>query len=158
MLKVRIHDDSLNQEVRHRIASRALVIRGNKVAILYSKKYDFYLTPGGGVEEGETLEEACIREAKEEAGLLVKPIKQIAVLDTNYPRVKIQHNYFICELISENNGTEHTTQEEDQNLELKWMTLPQVKHAFSTHSELIKYDAWMQREYVVLCELRNYLK
>ena len=50
MLQVRVNHTNLNQDVRRRTASRALVIKDNKVAILYSKKYNFYLTPGGGVE------------------------------------------------------------------------------------------------------------
>lgn len=75
MLKIRINDSEFNQDVKIKIASRALIIKDNKVAILYSKKYNAYITPGGGIENDETLEEACIRETKEETGLIVKPIK-----------------------------------------------------------------------------------
>lgn len=158
MLEIKIIDTKLNLDVRLKIASRALIIKDNKVAILYSKKYNFYVTPGGGVEQDETLEEACIRESKEETGLIVKPIKQIALLDTNYPRVRIKHNYFICELLEELNEVNMTEQEKDQDLQLKWMNLEEVKNAFSTHSSIMKYDTWMQREYVVISELRNYIK
>lgn len=158
MLEVKIIDTELNQDVRLKIASRALIIKDDKVAILYSKKYDFYVTPGGGVEQDETLEEACIREAREESGLIIKPIKQIALLDTNYPRVRIKHNYFICDLLEESNKVNMTEQEKDQDLQLKWMTLEEVKNAFSTHSSIMKYDTWMQREYVIISELRNYIK
>lgn len=158
MLKVQITDTSLDQDVRLRIAARALMIKDNKVGVLYSKKYDFYLTPGGGVEGNETLMETCIRECLEETGILVKPLKQIVSLDANYPRIHIIHNYFICEVIEDRNNVDWTVQEKDQNLELKWLSLEEAKHAFSTYSGNIKYDAWMQREAVVISELRNYLK
>jgi 8-oxo-dGTP pyrophosphatase MutT (NUDIX family) len=158
MLEVTIIDMKLEQEVLHKCASRALIIKDNRVAILHSKKYNFYVTPGGGVESGETLEVACIREAKEETGLIIKPIKQIAVLDTNYPRIRIKHNYFICELLEDSYVLDMTEQEQDQDLELKWMTLEEVKKAFATHSPILKYDIWMQRESVVLAELRSYIK
>lgn len=158
MLEIKIIDTGLHQDVRLRIASRALIIKDSKVAVLYSRKYDFYTTPGGGVEQDETLEETCIREAKEETGLIIKPMKQIAILETNYPRIKIIHNYFVCKLLEESNEINKTAQEMDQDLELKWMNLEEVKKAFSTNSPIIKYDTWMQREYVVISELRNYIK
>ena len=41
--------------------------------MVHSKKHDYYKFPGGGIEEGETLAEAMIREAREEAGLVVIP-------------------------------------------------------------------------------------
>jgi 8-oxo-dGTP diphosphatase len=33
--------------------------------------------PGGGIEEGETQEEACVREAHEELGAEVRPLQQV---------------------------------------------------------------------------------
>ena len=38
---------------------------------------EYYVFPGGGLEEGETIEEGVIREIKEEFGIDVKPIKII---------------------------------------------------------------------------------
>jgi len=47
-----------------------IIIEGEK--ILLSPQWDGYDFPGGGVEKGETLEEALLREVKEETGLTVK--------------------------------------------------------------------------------------
>ena len=38
---------------------------------------EYYTFPGGGLEEGETKEEGCIREIKEEFGINVKVIKKL---------------------------------------------------------------------------------
>ena len=52
---------------------RGILIRGGKIAMVHSLKYDYYKYPGGGIEPGESLEDALIREVAEEAGLSVIP-------------------------------------------------------------------------------------
>jgi len=42
------------------------------VLMVYNKDTNSWSLPGGAVEEDETLEQAAIREAKEETGLIVK--------------------------------------------------------------------------------------
>ena len=50
---------------------RGIILREGKVAMVHSLKYDYYKFPGGGIEAGESLEEALMREVKEESGLRV---------------------------------------------------------------------------------------
>lgn len=49
----------------------ALIIRDNKLLLAREKGHKLYLLPGGGVEKGESLEEALCRELKEELGVNV---------------------------------------------------------------------------------------
>jgi len=51
----------------------------DKYAIEYLSTDDVFITLGG-VENGETFEEACVKELMEEAGLIVKPIKEFLVI------------------------------------------------------------------------------
>jgi len=62
---------------------------------------DFYVTPGGGVEEGERVEETAMREIKEELGIDSEVIKLLYTQenDTNI------HNYFLCRYIGGEFGT-----------------------------------------------------
>ncbi|MCX6798951.1 MAG: NUDIX domain-containing protein [Candidatus Diapherotrites archaeon] len=46
--------------------------------------------PGGALEFGETLEQCAVREAKEEFGITVKPLRLLAVIDHIIPDEK-QH-------------------------------------------------------------------
>ena len=57
--------------VRH--SARCIHIRHGLVAMVHSVKYNYYKFPGGGIEEGERKEDAMMREAREEAGLVVIP-------------------------------------------------------------------------------------
>lgn len=59
------------RHVRH--AVRSVIVRGTKVALVKSTAKGFYQFPGGGVDSGETHEQALIRETMEEVGLTVLP-------------------------------------------------------------------------------------
>jgi len=50
--------------------------------------------PGGVTHEGETDEEAVTREAKEEVGIDVKPVKKL--LERKHPDTFVQVAYFHC--------------------------------------------------------------
>ena len=62
-----------NGSVGRRPSVRGIIIRGGKIVMVHSLKYDYYKFPGGGIEPGETQEQALIREIREEAGLNVMP-------------------------------------------------------------------------------------
>lgn len=45
----------------------------------------YHLLPGGGVETGETLAEALVREVREETGLACRPVRPLFINDTIAP-------------------------------------------------------------------------
>lgn len=58
-----------NGSVFSRPSVRAVIIKDGKIAMVYSKKYNYYKFPGGGIEADECMEDALIREVLEETGL-----------------------------------------------------------------------------------------
>ena len=62
-------------------AVAAIIVRDGKVCLIRSKKNGYVLTPGGRLEPGETLDEALIREIREETGLTVTRIGRLLGVD-----------------------------------------------------------------------------
>lgn len=92
-----------NGSVFRRPSARAIIIKDGKIAMVHSKKYNYYKLPGGGIEAAESMEDALIREVLEETGLCViknsiqeygqvhrvqKGIKEDIFIQDNY--------YFLC--------------------------------------------------------------
>ena len=93
-----------------RDSARSIIIRGSKVAMIHSLKYDYYKFPGGGIESGESPLEAMIRETREEAGLVVIPesvkeygfVHKIQRSDKDVTECFVQDNYYyLCEAMDQ---------------------------------------------------------
>jgi len=70
------HADNLNLSGKAfvRIAARAVIMDGDSLCLIYSPSCDEYKFPGGGVEHGESVEAALVREVREEVGAIVDRI------------------------------------------------------------------------------------
>ena len=82
--------------------------------------------PGGLVEVGERIEDAAIREAKEETCLDVKLVERLGVVDKiEYDESgKVFYHFIIIQYLAEIIGGEMCPM--DDALEAKWVTLDQL--------------------------------
>ena len=70
-------DNARTYPTRPYLAVSAAIFRDDRVLIVRRGRppaHGLYTLPGGGVELGETLEQAVIREVREETGLAIAPI------------------------------------------------------------------------------------
>jgi ADP-ribose pyrophosphatase YjhB (NUDIX family) len=87
-----------------RISSRAIIVENDSLLTMFRRKIkegkviEYYVIPGGGLEENETLEENVIRELKEEFSI---DIEILGYLGMEEHEKTIEH-YFHCKII---NGT-----------------------------------------------------
>ena len=86
-----------------RIRAGIVLIESNKVALIERHRagLDYYVFPGGGADEGETPEQAAIREAKEELGVEVLLKQKVAVIHFD----QSTQVYFLVERVSGEFGT-----------------------------------------------------
>ncbi|MEK6918252.1 MAG: NUDIX domain-containing protein [Nanoarchaeota archaeon] len=63
--------------MRFIVTSGPVIIEGGKLLVNRGDKDDFYKLPGGTVEEGDSLYDACIREVREEINAEIEIIKPL---------------------------------------------------------------------------------
>jgi 8-oxo-dGTP pyrophosphatase MutT (NUDIX family) len=81
-----------------------ILIHEGKLALIerYRLERHYYAFPGGGVDEGETDEQAAIREAEEELGIRVKIVQKAAEILRTGRRDQV---YFLVDWVDGEFGT-----------------------------------------------------
>ena len=67
-----------------RDGSRAIIIQDGQILLSHEAISDWWLIPGGGMEEGETPKDCVVREVEEETGRIVRPTEQFLILHEYY--------------------------------------------------------------------------
>jgi 8-oxo-dGTP pyrophosphatase MutT (NUDIX family) len=140
---------------RVRVGCRGLVVKDNKVLVSYEERTGFYMSPGGGLEEGETLEECVARELQEETGFKVKPLKAFLKVKEYAYEVLWENNYFICEI--EGECERNLTESEKYNkVAAKWVEIDKAIEIFGNYQAYPTDKASLYlREYTVLKRLKD---
>lgn len=115
-----------------RNSSRGLIFCDGKVLLSYETNTDVYMSPGGGLEEGETLEECCIRELIEETGYDVRILYPFVIMNEYCFETLYVSNYFVCEIIGECNSS-LTDIEVQHGLVKKWIEIEKALEIFGTY-------------------------
>ena len=107
-----------------------IILRDNAILLMYRRKLgqEYYIVPGGTVDEGETVEEAAIREAKEETGYDVVIEKQLFTEDA----ADGTHYYFLVHPVSGEallGGQEKIISSEANFFSLSWVPFESLPEA-----------------------------
>ncbi len=163
------NDYKTDGTVFERPSVRGIIMKNGKILMIHSLKYDYYKLPGGGIEEGESYEEALIREVKEESGYFLKPdtIKEFGYVRRKSKGMKedifIQDNYyFVCETDETQASQNLDDYEADELFTPEFVTTEQAIETNKTadHKEKARshtFKAMIERENRVLEIIRNEL-
>jgi 8-oxo-dGTP pyrophosphatase MutT (NUDIX family) len=80
---------SLEGTIFERQAVRAIIPRGRDILLLYTRRYDDYSFPGGGLDAGEDPIDGLRRELQEETGAANVTVESyVGYLDEHRPPLK----------------------------------------------------------------------
>lgn len=112
-----------------RSAARGIISNGEHYLMIFSK-YGDYKFPGGGIESDEVLEDALIREMKEETGytIIKESIKSYGKVSEKrkgkYENIlEMDSNYFLCQVESEVGERNLDEYEAEYDYQVVWITL-----------------------------------
>ena len=127
-----------------RVSSRAIIIENGKLLTMFRRKIkkdgsvkEYYVIPGGGLEENETLEENVIRELKEEFNIDIAIVKFLGTEEYDDTIA----NYFLCKIV---NGTPKLGGEELERMtkenyyEIRYIDLKNIDSYDINAKDLIK--------------------
>lgn len=113
---------------------RGIVIKDSRMLISHEVNTDYYLIPGGGLEEGESPEECCEREVLEETGYIVKPTCHFVTVNEYYEEYKYIGHYFLCEVVGKGEQS-LTSAEAERGLVPEWIDLSKMLEMYSKHDD-----------------------
>lgn len=161
MIKTYQIGDSDFQVARQRQAVRVLVLTPDeKVLVMTYGKYDFSVLPGGGLEEGETLEQACRREILEETGYQCRWISQLCQIEDYRKDEKLLqiHHGFVAGVSESKLAQNLDEDEKSDKVYLELLTLEELDKRFSSQKPHTEQQKLLrQRDKLILQEALAYL-
>lgn len=141
--------------VKERESCRGLVVKDGRLLLSYESDKAVYMSPGGGVEGDESLQECCARELLEETGLVVDVGEHfVTIKEYVFNELYISH-YFLCS-VKGAGEKQLTPTEVAHGMEPRWVELEKAVEIFSKYPEKTPdHESLYLREYTVLNKYIN---
>lgn len=133
----------------------------DKIALLCHPDEDYGLLPGGGMEEGETPEQAFIRECKEEIGCNIEILSKVGVaLQQSARDSRLSENHFFVARVLGEKGVPTTKQDDEMHTIIKWMNVRDLEEQLRKQIAFT-HENWYRRQFnsrTHYAALQKYLK
>lgn len=153
------HHSDPPERIRH--SGRAIIIKDNKILLSHELNTNIYMSPGGGLEENEALNECCEREVEEETAYIVTASDEfVTVNEYCFETLYISH-YFPCEITGLGKST-LTPTEIEHGITAEWVEIRKALEIFGKYEEMREdWRSLYLREFTVLnkyLESNNHLE
>lgn len=135
-------DNYLRTNSKGHLTASAWVINNNKDKVLlhYHKSLDKWIQLGGHLEKEELIQEAALREAREESGLNSISIVDDKIFDLDVHKIpstdkQAEHFHYDLRILMEADSEEEL-KKSSESKSLKWIDLQEVKTYVSEESVL----------------------
>ncbi|OCH14469.1 MULTISPECIES: NUDIX hydrolase [unclassified Aliivibrio] len=130
-----------NQKILQRNATRAIILKGEDILLLYTERYHDYSLPGGGIDDGEDVIAGLVREIKEETGAKnISSIEPFGIYEEFRPWYKHECNVlhmisycYTCDADKELGDTNYESYEIRNGMKPVWINI----HEAIAHNENI---------------------
>lgn len=110
----------------------AVVVEEGRLLMIKTKESNAWSIPSGGMEEGETPEQACIREVWEETGFKVVINEELPVKRMQIGNYDVTTHYFLCEKIE---GFISYQDPDEEVEEIAWKTAGEISGLVHNYPE-----------------------
>lgn len=154
-------------KTNHRVAVRAIIVRDDKKILMLKSSLGDYRVPGGGVEEGEKLEDSLKREVVEETGLKNIVINRKLGETTRIKNdkkeensiIEMKNHYFLCILNSIDSYKECNSFSDETNMDIEWISIVEAlennKRVYEEHKNK---EVWMKNSFPIFNAIINECK
>lgn len=164
LLKNTTHPDITDLSAARYIrqATRAIVLKGEDILLLYTERYHDYSLPRGGVDADETILAGLVRELKEETGAHnVQNIQEFGLYEELRPWYKdgfdimdMQSFCFVCTIDDELREPELEAHEINNGMKPIWMNIHDaILHNETTIAHSKKKGLSIERETFLLKQI-----
>ena len=168
MVNLKLKDDQYpNNGITHtRKISRAILFNEqNEVCLLKINGYDefglrdYYETPGGGVDENESFEEALIRELDEEVGVQARIVMFIGEVQDYYNLIyrKNVNRYYLCK-VEKNTNIHHESEGDNLIEKIEFCSLEQAIEKYKAMKNHGVSKLVRERELPILLEVKRLIE
>lgn len=168
LLKSSVHPQitSLAQSKFLRLAARGIIVKQDKILMLYTERYDDYSLPGGGIDDGEDQVQGLVRELSEETGAQnIRNIQAFGLYEEFRPWHKddfdIMHmkSYcYTCEIDEQLGETQLEDYEVKNGMKAVWINVHDaIAHNLETIKSSDKKGMSIERETFLLSKVRDEL-
>ncbi len=127
-------------ELKQRSSARAVIVNDiGEIWLMHAQKNDYYKLPGGGIDAGESIEEALKREVLEETGYIVRDHQYLWVVEEyreygSDPLHHVSHG-FVVHVHADQQATGLTPDEQDAQFTLVWKPLDEALKLIQENAE-----------------------